>query len=338
MAMPTDIGLGDAWRSLAGRSRDPGWRVISLGQMGACLLHAGRRFPGNAEALLVGFPGVRLPAARQLPQGRGFEVARVDMPGTAAPATTTVALVREPAGSLELFETMAQDVTGALRRESHLGIEGLLEVFLRRVAAWQDFMRRPGDQRLSYEEEVGLYGELLMLEQMIDAGGPPVDMVEAWEGPLDGLQDFVIGGGAIEVKSSIAVTGFPASIGCLEQLDDSVRQPLYLAAQRIALVPDGVTLPGLVDKLRAKLEESGAAGVFELRMKQAGYLDEHAPAYTRSFAAAGERIFLVNQKFPRLTPFIVGSAIRSAIYSIDVDQLDADPVPLHLALQSLEII
>jgi hypothetical protein len=337
MASPTDRGLADAWRSLSGSAVEEGWRVIQIGAVAECTLRAGRRFPGNVEALLATFPRVRLPGARQLPQGRGFDVSRVDLFGGQGGALT-IALAREAAGSLDLFETMSEDVIAALRKNQQRGMHVILETFLRRVAAWQDFMRKPSDQRLSGEEEVGLYGELLTLERALDAGAPAVDMVESWEGPLDGLQDFAIGNGAIEVKSSIAVTGFPARIGSLEQLDDAMRQPLYLAAQRIVVDPEGASLPDLIAKIRDRISNSGAQGTFELRLKQAGYFDDHAEHYSRQFLTAGERLFLINDSFPRLTPGIVRAGIRSAIYSIDVDQIDIEPVPLEHALRSLEII
>jgi hypothetical protein len=337
MAPRTDSGLADAWRSLSGSAVDGGWRLIPVERVGECQLSAGRRFPQNSEAVLATFPGARLPSARQLPQGRGFEVTRETLQAE-ADTGTTIALVREPAGSLELFEAMAEDVIAVVRRGARFSMERLLDQFLQRVAAWQDFMRRPGESRLGNEEEVGLYGELLTLEHILDGGGRPLDAVQGWEGPLDGLQDFVLGNGAIEVKTSIAVTGFPARITSLEQLDDAVRQPLYLAAQRIALTPGGTTLPALVGRLRERLAESGASGLFDMRLTKAGYLDDHAVEYVREFAPASERLFLVDSAFPRITPSTVQAAIRSAVYSIEIDQLTVQPVRLQDALRSLEVI
>ncbi|WP_413060856.1 PD-(D/E)XK motif protein [Sphingomonas carotinifaciens] len=335
--MRTESGLAGAWRSLTGEGRQEGWRVIQIEGYGSCVVHAGRRLPGNEEAVLVSFPETRIPPSRHLPHGHGFEVSRLAQQ-IAGPHMATIGLVREPAGSLELFETMADDVMRVLRRGSRGGDKGLLELFLRRVAAWQDFMRRPGDDRLSNEQEVGLFGELVMLEQLIRAGVSPVDAVECWEGPLDGLHDFAIGAGAIEVKSSIAVTGFPARIGSLEQLDDAERQPLYLAALRLAVTPDGETLAALVKRLKSELKDTGAAGVFDSRLMHAGYQNGQAELYVRSFAAAGERLFLVGSGFPRLTPTMVNPAIRNAVYSIEVDHIEAAPVALRQALDTIGIV
>ena len=278
-----------------------------------------------------------MPAGRQLPEGRGFEVVRIDKPEGIEDGAR-IALVREPAGALELFGAMAEDIIGALRRARGAAPQLLCDLFLRRVAAWQEFMSRSADRRLSSEQEIGLFGELTLLDEMMNAGVPAVEAVEGWEGPADGLQDFVLGMGAIEVKSSIATTGFPARISSLEQLDDAVRQPLYLAAQRLALAGDGVTLPELVDRVRLRLAETGAAGTFGLRMRQAGYLIDHETYYVRRFSNAGVRLFLVDESFPRLTAAKVSSAIRHAVYSLEIDQVEAAPLTLAHALQSLEII
>lgn len=337
MASPTDSGIVGAWRSLSGTNADEGWRLIEIDRAGDATVMAGRRFPDNAEALVVGFPGARVPAGRQLPEGRGFEVVRIDKTEGIEDGTR-IALVREPAGALELFGAMAEDIIGALRRARGAAPQFLCDLFLRRVAAWQEFMSRSADRRLSTEQEIGLFGELTLLDEMMNAGVPAVEAVEGWEGPADGLQDFVLGMGAIEVKSSIATTGFPARIGSLEQLDDAVRQPLYLAAQRLALAGDGTTLPELVSRVRLRLADTGAGGTFDLRMRQAGYLADHEADYVRRFSNAGLRLFLVDDGFPRLTVASVSSAIRHAVYGLEVDQVEAAPLTLAHALQSLEII
>lgn len=337
MASRTDPALRSAWRSLSGAGPEEGWRLIPIERIGACSLSAGRRFPDNAEAVLATFPGVRLPAGRVLPHGRGFEVSRTDL-GDRDDGATTIAFVREQAGSLDLFEAMAEDVVALIRREATSGTGQLLEALLRRVAAWQDFMRRPGDARLSAEQEVGLYGELLTLEQIVAEGVPRIDVVRGWEGPLDGLQDFLIGTGAVEVKSSLSPVGFSARISSLEQLDDAARQPLYLAAQRIRQCADGTTLPALVGRMRSAMAGSGADGLFDIRLSQAGYRDEHADEYVRGFEPQDARFFLVDAAFPRLVPGIVPPAIRTAVYGLELDQLAAEPATLRSALSAMEMI
>lgn len=337
MAWRTERDLAGAWRSLSGNDVSSGWRLIPVAAAGGCTIEAGRRFPGNMEALVLTFPSATLPAARQLPQGQGFEVAR-EMPEGRSEGGVLMTLTREAQGSLDLFETMADDVIRTLVRQRHAQPQRLLEGFLRRVLAWQDFMSRPSSRRLSAEEEVGLFGELSVLGQLVELGVPLEEAVDSWEGPANGVQDFALGDGAIEVKSSLAASGFPARIGSLEQLDDSVRQPLFLAAQRLQITTDGWTLPDLVNRRRLQFAGSGAAARLELRLGQAGFRDDHSPDYVRRFAAADLRIWRVDAAFPRLVTGTVPSTVRQAVYTLELDQVSAAPLSLPEALHALEII
>lgn len=74
--------------------------------------------------------------------------------------------------------------------------------------------------------------------------------LESWVGPLNAVRDFEIGTGAIEVKTTISAVGFPAKIGSLEQLDDSARQPLFLAGVRLRQGETGQNLSELVADIR----------------------------------------------------------------------------------------
>ncbi|GGE95487.1 PD-(D/E)XK motif protein [Sphingomonas prati] len=337
MAVPTNSELSATWRALSGSGTEEGWQFIAVSRLGPCTLHAGRRFPGNDEGLLVSFVGARLPGIRQLPKARGFEVTHVALPG-AADTTSTIGLVREPQGSLELFTMIAQDIVTVLEGCRHMTAQEMLQAFLRRVTTWQEFMQRPGDQLLSSEAEVGLYGELLTLDLLLDAGIEPVPAVEGWQGPEDGVHDFVFGAGAIEVKTTVASTGFPAKIGSLDQLDDGDHKPLYLCGQRLGLDAEGDTLSLRVAQLRDRLSQSGALGRFEVKMLHAGYRDDHADSYLRRFSSLESRILLVDEDFPRLTPSIAGPVIRRATYEMDLDLVTAKPVPISTALAALGML
>lgn len=334
MAMPIENELSATWRALSGSETEEGWKLIRVAKLGQCTLYAGRRFPGNEEGLLVSFAGARVPGDRQLPKARGFEVAHVTLPG-ADVATSTIGLIREPQGSFDLFAMIAQDVVAVLEGSCNRTAQEMLQAFLRRVATWQEFMQRPGDQLLSAEAELGLFGELLTLDLLLDAGLEPLPAVEGWQGPEDGIHDFVLGSGAIEVKTTAASAGFPAKIGSLDQLDDGDHKPLFLCGQRLSLDKDGETLPDRVGLLRARLDQSGALARFEVRMLHAGYRDAHAENYVRSFSSLESRILLVDEAFPRLTSAIAGPAIRRANYEMDLDLVSSETVSINEALASL---
>jgi hypothetical protein len=321
-----------AWGSLLHSPDTEGWRAIPVAGAGACQLAAGRRKPGNEEAMLAKFPGASVPAAERLPEGEGFAIERVDLMGDGA---TWLGLSRKPSGRADMFAAMVGNVAGALDNEPVADAQRLLRVFLGRVRAWQEFMRK-GAQPLGPEAEVGLIGELLALSAIIDAGIPAAIACEAWLGPLDGLRDFEIGTGGIEVKATLGAVGFPAKIGSLDQLDDTVRQPLFVAAVRLRQAADGASLPEHVETLRDIARgDLEAERLLAERLVATGYFDAHADKYSRRFVASGMRVLEVMEGFPRLTPGRVPSGVSRASYEIDLDRTPGASLGIEAALRKL---
>jgi len=338
MAQPNDAeSLQTAWRALSDHENGAGWSTIEVGRYGPVRVLAGRHFPGNEEALLAGFLGVDLPEASKLPSGRGFTVSRPEL-GMEGGRSKWISLSRHGGGSRELFSSMAEDVLGVLRALKGGGEPGLLHAFLARIAAWQDFMEREREEVLSREAEIGLFGELVMLRQFLASGLPPTRILDSWQGPVDGIHDFVLGCGAIEVKSSIAPVGFSASIGSLEQLDESRVSPLFMACVQMPLSQGGKTLPELAEETRVDLETDPIAlSLFESRLLHAGFLSSHSCLYTRRFEAAAPRILPVNGAFPRVTQGSVMAGVRKARYEVVLDGLGLPETPLATALEQLGV-
>lgn len=325
MALLINDEIATAWRALAAGSHgEDGWRSIAISGLPGGRLHAARRFPENCEALIVGFDDVLLPALAALPAASGFRVERISpgLPGD------WLGLVRQPEGGIDLFARMVTDVVAAMEANAAAPHPRQVTIFLARIRAWQQFMSKsPG--ALGVEAELGLCGELVCLERLIGAGLDGHAALEGWRGPLDGLQDFELGAGAIEVKSTLSRDGFPATIMSLEQLDDAVRRPLFLFGCRFALSADGLSLPARVAALRAALEDDlAAAALFENALLHAGFVDAHAEHYTRTLAVSEGRFLLVDDAFPRLVAANVPAAIRHARYEIDLDRTGAPESPI----------
>lgn len=336
MARPSDEFLL-AWSSLSSNDSMPGWQAIALAPAGSVEVAVGRRSPDNTEAILIGFPSARLARAERLPEGVGFAVERAEAKDA---GQLRLALTRRVAGSIELFAAMACDVVGALDEAASVGSSEamLLRVFIGRVAAWQEFMRK-GSQALGPEAEVGLVGELTLLRAIIDAGVPSTNAVDSWKGPLDGVQDFELGTGALEVKATLSVTGFPARVNSLEQLDDSVRQPLFLAGLRLRQADSGQSLPDLVSMMRDFFgDDAEATRLLNERLIAAGYFDAHARRYVRRFTLVDTRVCEVKEGFPRLTPGLVPLGVSWAAYEINLDKVAADNVTTADALKKLGVI
>ncbi|WP_298607809.1 MZA anti-phage system associated PD-(D/E)XK motif protein MzaD [uncultured Thiothrix sp.] len=317
MVLPNSAAISTAWRALENLNDLEGWRSIPISSNGNCTLRAGRRYPLNVEALLVGFNSIGLTATHMLPQANGFNVERISVGNS----DKWLALVRQSEGSQELFTQMVIDLADLLTRNTEKQELELYQLFIGRLHTWQNFMQK-SHGHLSSAAELGLVGEMRFLDILLNTALPLHTAVDAWKGPLDGLQDFELGTGAVEVKSTLASNGFLAHIISLEQLDDSVRHPLFICGCRFATSTHGQTLPQRVHALRQRLiSDTSALTKFNTGLLFAGYLDFHAEHYVRQFVNIDELFLLVDDTFPRLVMGNVPTSIRDVQYEIDLDNL-----------------
>lgn len=321
-----------SWSSLTDSPDATGWRSIAVSSPVHVALRAGRSFPGKEEALLVGFPSVSIAAAEKLPESQGFAVSRLEATTEAA---QWLALTRKSSGSFELFTAMVSDVVESLHVAEPGDEKNLLRIFLGRIRAWQEFMRK-GALALSPEAELGLVGELAALDAIIKEGVAASTAIEGWLGPLDGVQDFHLGLGALEVKASLSPAGFPAKIGSLEQLDDRARQPLFVVGAKFRQVDSGRNLPSFVADMLASLkDDQEAQRLFGERLLAAGYFTQHADRYPRRFVLNEVRVVEVAEGFPRLIQGSIPPGILGARYDIDLDRAPGERITINQALKRM---
>jgi hypothetical protein len=122
-------------------------------------------------------------------------------------------------------------------------------------------------------------------------------------------------------------------------MDDSARQPLFLAAVRICLDAYGMSLPAIIEDTRTLLsEDSAARHMLNIKLIHAGYLDAVSEHYKRSFAHVSTRIFHVAEGFPRLTRASVPPQIIQARYELDIDGVNTGTVAVRTALDQLGVM
>ena len=335
MARPSEE-IAVAWSSLTGSGGEAeGWRTAPVSRHGAITLHAGRRFPSGAEALLARFANASVPAAVPLPEGAGFRIERV---APAGDGVAWLALTRKADGSQDLFASMARNIADALESCPSTDEPRGLAIFLGRARAWQEFMRK-GAAPLGPEAEAGLVGELAALRAIIECGVDKASACESWRGPLRGVRDFEIGTGGIEVKSTTSAVGFFARVGSLEQLDDSIRRPLFVAGMRLRLTESGSSLPQVVGAMGESVaSEQEAARLIAERLVAAGYVDAHASQYVRKFELAEIKLLRVSSDFPRMTPSSVPDGVARASYDIDLDKAPGQATTFAAALVELKAL
>ena len=155
-----------AWRALSESvpEHDAGWKTIAL-QPANLNVRAGIRFPEREEAVLAGFSNVG--PVTELPKGRGFRVTEIALDTPDNPRRW-YGLSRQAGADPAMFLLMVLDVLSVLHtvdRDSEK-----LRKFMNRIYAWQVFMEKRHDRVLGEEAEIGLHGELLVLEFLLRKG------------------------------------------------------------------------------------------------------------------------------------------------------------------------
>lgn len=185
---------------------------------------------------------------------------------------------------------------------------------------WRKFWGGVSKQALSDEEVKGLFGELWFLLLWLLPKG--LSHVEKWVGPTGARHDFEWTASAIEVKTTTSLRGHIHRIHGLEQLDPPESGALYLYSLRLR--QEGTssnTLPLLVHKITELLKpEPALLELFESRLAQAGYSPVHNDQYSDyRFRVIDERVYVVNNLFPRLTLDYFKDGLPHGVERIDYD-------------------
>ena len=305
------MDLRAVWDALPKRADAPGWQALRIHPEAPFPIKAGVHFPEGMEGLLLEVPAECIPAGVDYPEGNGFGV-RPERLGHSRASQVRLCFMRTADGNRDLFSILAEDV--ATRVALQADPSSAVGALLLRIRMWQAFLRRQVGARLNEAEETGLVGELLL----IDALAPRSDiatLVDSWQGPLGGIQDFARANASIEVK---ATRGHEiVRVTSLDQLDDRHAAPLFLAVVALKMEA-GRTLPEIVGHVRALVRDGAPTHVqaFEDRVLAAGFVDAHASLYDSTFSVHSLVLYRVSNGFPRLTRETVPLGISECCYDV----------------------
>lgn len=310
--------IGNLWAELeVAPAGAHGWRARRLNPGAACILYAAIEEPGAAPAVLLQVGAAALSHVVEFPEVAGFSV-RPQPISTGPHGQVRLCMVLVDPRKRDLFELVAEDVVSAVSAATDE--RSAVAALLSRIALWQRFFRRDNES-LSVEEQIGLIGELHVLEHLVLPALGPLAGMAAWKGPLDGLRDFkIVPGFEVEVKTTTELGGC-FRVANLAQLDDDGIAHLLLCVVTIPLDPGGVSLPEIVEHLREMFGgmDRAAADSFEDTLLQAGYHELHAERYRRmKVRFQSRRLYRVGEGFPRIVRSGVASGVREAVYTVAV--------------------
>lgn len=190
-----------------------------------------------------------------------------------------------------------------------------------------------GIGRLSDQEEVGLFGELWVLDRLIDGLGEAT-AVGAWRGAVSEEHDFGLPDDDVEVKTTMSETR-RHWVGTATQLEPTVGRPLWVLSLQVTTAGvGGLSLPELIASLRLRIVDGTVRAVLEDRLGLVRWRDDQAALYGRRFRLRTDpATFRVDDDFPAVTPAKLATAgvavqrVAAVSYLIDLSGLPPDTPP-----------
>lgn len=242
------------------------------------------------------------------------------LPATANSTTSRLILLLNEQHNWELFYSLCNDLAGATRHTSSPQVA--LEIILRRLARWHEFLKANRGELLSEDRIKGLIGELLFLKNCLIPVFGAGSAVNFWQGPSGTPQDFCVGQCAIEVKCQSGGTRPYVKISSEFQLFSQLPE-IYLfvvTLGKAAIEQAGaVHLPGLVTDIRRELAAAphDQSERFADLLYSVGYVDSEA--YLKySYLVTATNMYKVLPGFPRICPQDLPRGVSGISYDINL--------------------
>lgn len=190
--------------------------------------------------------------------------------------------------------------------------------------------------RLSENQELGLHGELLILEHLIRVIGEH-DAVRSWRGPTREEHDFMLVAGDLEVKTTLTEER-SHRISSLTQLEPSSDTELWLVSVQLTTSGSGgTTLSDLVARIMERFADFGNRMLYFERLSSVGWDPNLAHLYTTRFSSRGKILtFKITPEFPSITTSRLHASgfpverFSDVTYMLNTSGLTPDPPPTEL--------
>ena len=202
----------------------------------------------------------------------------------------------------------------------------LFVFLLESLQSWSEFLR-PRRQGLSDNALIGLIGELFVFTEHFLSELDPSLAVDYFTGPDKAPQDFAGSGFALEVKSTEKKTPDALHISSLNQLTTSVEK-LGICLIQFNRSQVGFSLQTLLEKAESALISNfGSLMRFRKKVHKLAGLATEAQLQ-KTFSLHQEKLWVVEEDFPRLTPSSIPAGITRAEYSIQISAIEENTVTI----------
>lgn len=231
------------------------------------------------------------------------------------------------------FAVMCYDI--AERSKQANSIEAALIISVECLRNWASLLKFRGKSGLTRNEVIGLWGEIAVLEALIESNiNNTLTLLQGWRGPNGDQRDIGYNNVRIEVKTQLSTQSISLKISSLEQLDDG-DQVLKVVLNRISPSESGISLSCLIERVSEKLALNRQAhSEFERKVMLAEF--DSKLTYCNELFGLDERlIYEVLEAFPKLVPSNVPHGIKNVSYEISGNSITEYQITWNKLLENL---
>ena len=228
---------------------------------------------------------------------------------------------------LELFRALCADLISSTRFMKRVEQEQAMSTVVARIVRWQGLLSNVRGGILNSGEQLGLFGELVLLKDIFLAHTDAFSALSAWRGPSGAEQDFQFSRWLFEVKSQMATSDKLIRVSSAHQLDlisGNIAVFHQVFTTTGAAGGEGCTLRQLVDETRRQVLNSSPAAVdlFQARLIEVGYetLEEYD---VQRLVLTGRNAYEVTDDFPRISASDLSTGVSNVRYDLSIDSCSA---------------
>ena len=187
-----------------------------------------------------------------------------------------------------------------------------------RLKKWRNLLANKGRLSMSIEKQMGLFSELYCLSNIIAAKKGYEVAIDSWVGIDKDKQDFNLDTMALEVKSHRVSKGNYANISSVGQLYTE-KDKLYLVSYGLTISDIGQTIDDLYNNIVEKVDELYAE-CLKMKLFDTGWITNFSEQKKEHFIVDTEKIYYVDELFPKINRDSIDSIINEVKYKIDLSR------------------
>jgi hypothetical protein len=227
--------------------------------------------------------------------------------------TRLLCILKEEA-LVENFTLVVKDVAYRCKDYSD---KDLIKKAIKRICDWTELLKASRNG-IGKSKQIGLWGELFILNEYVSEIHPIKDAVNFWIGPDDKKHDFTFNKLALEIKTKMSGSRATIKITSIDQLK-KVTERLYLIQVVInkGNQSDSFSLKDLHDRIMVSINNDHETKAHFLNKIQKLYFGATEKEQDEKFKPLDFSVYEIDEKFPLIQPDTLPNSVISLEYEID---------------------